>query len=161
MEMLQWFKPLSWWNNTLELEWRKIKGVRPCDIAGPRSTNFANPLKSFTILFLNIKCHYDRSPEPQISYNSSARVYRSCECPMLTINNLEYRELQKLLFVKNKIIPNEIWPSPETDAPWKQYPPEYAKKLEDDLKCYMPSTETTPDPSPSTSYQNSQLNSLF
>ena len=93
MEMLQWFKPLSSWNDNLELEWRKIKDDRPCDIAGPRSTNSVNPLNCYTILFLHIKCHYDRGPEPKISFNTLARVYRSSEFPMPTINNSEYREL--------------------------------------------------------------------
>ena len=45
IEMVQWFKPLSWWNDTLEIEWRKIKGISPCDIVGLRSEHFANPLK--------------------------------------------------------------------------------------------------------------------
>ena len=157
MEMLQWFKPLSWWNDNLELEWRKIKDDRPCDMAGPRSTNSVNPLSCFTILFLHIKCHYDRGPEPEVSYNTSAQVYKSSEFPMPTINNSEYRELQKLLFIKNKIIPDEIWPSPETDAPWEQYPSEYAKQIDDDLMHHTPSTETTPDPSPPCSSQNPRL----
>ena len=117
MEMLQWFKPLSWWNDNLKLEWRKIKDDRPCDMAGSRSTDSVNPLNCYTILFLRIKCHYDQGPEPEVSYNTSAQVYRSSEFPMPTIKNLEYRELQKLLFIKNKIIPDEIWPSLETDAP--------------------------------------------
>ena len=34
MEMLQWFKPLSWWNDNLEQEWRKIRDDGPGDIAG-------------------------------------------------------------------------------------------------------------------------------
>ena len=59
MEMLQWFKPLSWWKDTLELEWGKIKDGRPCDTASPRSTSYVNPLNCYTILFLRIKCHYD------------------------------------------------------------------------------------------------------
>ena len=45
MEMLQWFKPLSWWDDTLELEWRKIKGVRSCNIADSRPTNCIDPLR--------------------------------------------------------------------------------------------------------------------
>ena len=76
---------------------------------------------------------------------------------MPTINNSEYRELRKLLFIKNKIIPDEIWPSPEDDAPWEQYPSEYAKQIDDDLMHYTPSTETTPDPSLPSSSQNPRL----
>ena len=117
--MLQWFKPLSWWNDTLELEWRKIKGATPYDVAGPRSDDFANPLKCYTILFLNIKFHYDRGPDSMVLYNSTTQVYRSNEYPLFTINNPENRELHKVLFIKNKIIPDKIWPSPEVDAPWE------------------------------------------
>ena len=127
MEMLQWFKPLSWWNDNLELEWRKIRDDGPGDIAGSRSTNSVNPLNCYTILFLRIKCHYDQGLETKISYDTSAQVYRSSGFPMPIINSSEYRELQKLLFIKNKIIPYEIWPSPEIDAPWEQYPPGYTK----------------------------------
>ena len=76
---------------------------------------------------------------------------------MPTINNPEYRELQKLLFIKNKIIPDEIWPSPVINAPWEQYPPDYAKQLDDNLMHYMPSAETTPDSSPPSSSQSPRL----
>ena len=80
---------------------------------------------------------------------------------MATINNPEYRELQKLLLIKNKIILDEIWPSLEDDTPWEQYPPEYAKRLGDDLTHYTPSKETTPDSSPPSSSQNPRLSPLF
>ena len=157
MEMLQWFKPLSWWNDNLELEWKKIKNDGPGDIAGSQPTNSANLLNCYTILLLRIKCHYDQGPKSEISYNTSTQVYRSSKFPMPTINNSEYRELQKFLFLKNKIIPDEIWPSPEDDAPWERYSYEYTKQINDDLMHYTPSTETTPDPSPPSSSQNPQL----
>ena len=65
------------------------------------------------------------------------------------------------MFIKNEIIPDEIWLSPKDNAPWEQYPSEYAKQLDDDLVHYMPSTETTPYLSTSSSSQNLQLSSLF
>ena len=132
----------------------KEENEEPCDIAGSRSTRSINPKNCYTILLLRIKCHSDQGPEPKISYDTSAQVYRSSEFPMSTINNLEFRKLQKLLFIKNKIIPDEIWPSPEMDAPWEQYPPDYAKQLDEDLMHYAPSAEATPDSSPPSSSQN-------
>ena len=60
-------------------------------------------------------------------------------------------------FIKNKVIPDEIWPSPEMDAPWERYPLDYAKQLDEDLTHYMPSAEITPDSSPPSSSQNPQL----
>ena len=160
MDMLQWFKPLPWWNENLELEWRKIRDDGPGDIASSRPTNSVNPLNCYTILFLRIKCHHDQSPEIKIPCDTSAQVYRTSKFPMPTINNLEFRELQKLLFIKNKVIPDEIWPSPEMDTPWEQYPPDYDKQLDDDLMHYMPSAETTPDSTPPRSSQNPQLSPL-
>ena len=162
MDMLQWFSPLFWWDNTLEVEWRKIKGGRPCDVAGPRSESFANPLRCYTILLLNIKCYHNRGLEPIVSYDSTAQVYRSSEYPMITIGNPEYRELQKALFLKNKIIPEEVWLKPEDDAQWEKYPPSYVKKLEEDCSCYMISTDYGIESPPSSSTsQNPQTSSLF
>ena len=43
------------------------------------------------------------------------------------------------------------------DAPWEQYPPDYAKQIDDDLMHYMPSAETNPDSSPPSSSQNPRL----
>ena len=161
MEMLQWFRPLSWWEENLELELRKIKDEGPSDIVGSRSTNPVNPLNCYTIIFLRIKCRSNQGPETKITYDTSVQVHKSSKFPMPTINNLEFRELQKLLFIKNKVIPDEIWPSPEMDAPWERYPPDYAKQIDEDLTHYLPSAETTPDSSPSSSSRNPRLSPLL
>ena len=52
-----------------------------------------------------------------VSYNSITQVYRSNEYPMFTIGNPEYMELQKVMFIKNKIISDEVWPIPEENTP--------------------------------------------
>ena len=62
-----------------------------------------------------------------ISYTTNAEVYRFNEHSMLTIGNPEYRNLQKILFLKNDIIHDEIWPRHEDDAPCEQFSLEYTK----------------------------------
>ncbi|PON69363.1 hypothetical protein PanWU01x14_088040 [Parasponia andersonii] len=56
---------------------------------------------------------------------------------MVTIGNPEYRQLQKILFLKNGIIPNEIWPRPEDDAPWEHYSPAYTARMDKDMKHFL------------------------
>ena len=37
--------------------------------------------------------------------------------------------MEKQLFLRNRVIPDEIWPGPEEDAPWDKLPTEYTKKI--------------------------------
>ncbi|PON52750.1 hypothetical protein PanWU01x14_207110 [Parasponia andersonii] len=56
---------------------------------------------------------------------------------MVTIGNPEYRQLQKILFQKNGIIPDEIWPRPKDDVPWEHYSPAYTAQMDKDMKHFL------------------------
>lgn len=47
-----------------------------------------------------------------------------------------YRQLEKVLFLQKKIIPDQMWPTPENDTPWEQFPSYYSIKLQDGIDHY-------------------------
>ena len=51
---------------------------------------------------------------------------------MLTIGNLEYKKLQKILLLNNGIIPDEIWLRPKDDASWEKLSSDYTRQMESD-----------------------------
>ncbi|PON53918.1 hypothetical protein PanWU01x14_199150 [Parasponia andersonii] len=119
-------------------EWNKVKGKRPTTLVDAPKFPGDNSIHIFdcwTILFLNIS--FTKEGSTIVSYTTNTEVYRSSEHQMVTIGNPEYRQLQKILFLKNGIIPNEIWPRPEDDVPWEHYSPAYTARMDKDMKHFL------------------------
>ncbi|GMN22232.1 hypothetical protein TIFTF001_050190 [Ficus carica] len=45
------------------------------------------------------------------------------------MENSQIRQIEKLLFIKNQVIPDEVWPKLEKNAPWDKLPTEYTQKI--------------------------------
>nr|GMN21827.1 hypothetical protein TIFTF001_040119 [Ficus carica]GMN21863.1 hypothetical protein TIFTF001_040127 [Ficus carica] len=54
------------------------------------------------------------------------------------------RQLETLLFIKNHIIPDEVWPKPEEDAPWEKFPANYTKQIKEVLDKANAGPSSTP-----------------
>ena len=52
-------------------------------------------------------------------------------------------DIQKSLFEKNQIIPPELWPKPEEDAPWETFPSDYTRKTTRALEAFHISKNET------------------
>lgn len=65
------------------------------------------------------------------------------------MENLQIRMLEKQLFLRNRVIPDEIWPGPEEDASWDSLPTGYTKKIKqilDELNSPKSSPSSSPSP---------------
>ncbi|PON55850.1 hypothetical protein PanWU01x14_185280 [Parasponia andersonii] len=148
-DLLRWFHTLSDWDQILTDEWNKIKGKRPTTLVDAPKFPGDNSIHIFdcwTILFLNIS--FTKEGSTIVSYTTNTEVYRSSEHQMVTIGNPEYRQLQKILFQKNGIIPDEIWPRPEDDASWEHYSPAYKAQMDKDMKHFLTHINNGPWMSP-------------
>ena len=47
------------------------------------------------------------------------------------------RNFKKILFLKNSIILDKIWPRPEDDAHWEQFSLDYTRQMESDKTHYL------------------------
>ena len=68
--------------------------------------NFIHLFDYWMILFLCIS--FNKVGNTIVSYTINVEVYRSNKQSMLTIEDPEYRKFQKILLLKNGIIPDEI-----------------------------------------------------
>ena len=96
---------LLFWSITLPL----MKFTRPCILKNTLrfpSDNSINLFDCWMIFFLRIS--FNKVGNIVVSYTINVEVYWSSEQFMLTIGNLEYIKLQKILFLKNSIIPDVI-----------------------------------------------------
>ncbi|GMN21836.1 hypothetical protein TIFTF001_040130 [Ficus carica] len=59
-------------------------------------------------------------------------------------NSNRFRQLETLLFIKNHIIPDEVWPKPEEDAPWEKFPANYTKQIKEVLDKANAGPSSTP-----------------
>ncbi|PON63838.1 hypothetical protein PanWU01x14_128150 [Parasponia andersonii] len=111
----------------LAREWRQINGTRPCSVAIFPNDNFAHPHDCYTIIFLNMS--FTKRGNIITPNGTTIEVYEFTEHLMFPLDNPNYRRLQKILFLENDIIPDEIWPSENDDAPWEQFPHEYVRQM--------------------------------
>ena len=143
MDLLSWFAPLSIWDQYLTLEWDKFKLRYP----GVSQIPIEALDRCYTIFFLSLNCKNLGNGE--VAYAPQIKVYRSHEWPLSPLGSPHLRYIEKLLFISNREIPDEIWPKPSEDTPWDKIPTKYTqqfKKILDEIN--KPSSSTT-EPGPS------------
>ena len=79
----------------------------------------------YTILLIDLS--YKVTEDNSIPHSLSIKVYKINEHSMYHLGNPEYRELQKILFIKNNIIPDKIWPSASEEDPCEKFPYKYGQ----------------------------------
>ncbi|GMN62560.1 hypothetical protein TIFTF001_031649 [Ficus carica] len=123
MDLLSWFAPLSIWQQYLSREWERFQRRHQKKIQ-----SHEDALNNcYTIFLISLNC--TKVGENQTGFAPTIEVYGTNEWPLSPKDNPQIRMLEKQLFLKNRVIPDEIWPGPEEDAPWDRLLTEYTKKI--------------------------------
>ncbi|GMN21485.1 hypothetical protein TIFTF001_047287 [Ficus carica] len=138
MNLMSWFAPLSIWEQHLSQAWEQFKS--PYKHLEETPAQAIDQCYSIFFLSLNCKKIGDKTGfAPHIEHYGSHNYPISLGSPYL-------RKIEKALFIKNQVIPDDIWPKPEEDAPWDHLPAEYTqiiKKILDDVNNPQVSAESS------------------
>ncbi|GMN46237.1 hypothetical protein TIFTF001_015425 [Ficus carica] len=121
MNLLSWFAPLNIWEQHLSQAWESFK--RPYKHLDQTPAQALD--QCYSIFFLSLNC---RKIGDEAGFAPSIEYYGSHHYP-LPLGSTYLRKIEKALFIKNQVIPDDIWPKPEEDAPWDHLPAEYNQKI--------------------------------
>ncbi|GMN64945.1 hypothetical protein TIFTF001_034017 [Ficus carica] len=77
---------------------------------------------------LSQACLNCRKVGDKAGYAPSINYYGSHHYP-LSFGSPYLRKIEKALFIKNQVIPDDIWAKPEKDTPWDHLPAKYTQKI--------------------------------
>ncbi|GMN61754.1 hypothetical protein TIFTF001_030858 [Ficus carica] len=107
----------------------------------------------YSIFFLSLNC---RKIGDKTGFAPYIELYGSHNYP-LSLGSLHLRKIEKALFIKNQVIPDDIWPKPEEDAPWDYLPAGYTQKIKKILdEVNNPSQVSTESSSSTSAIEGSQ-----
>ncbi|GMN44708.1 hypothetical protein TIFTF001_013900 [Ficus carica] len=143
IDLLSWFASLSIWDQYLSFEWEIFTKRQHQQLQIP----VAALTKCYTIFLINLNCK--TTGKDQVAFAPSIEIHGSHEWPLSPMGNVQIRQLEKLLIIKNHTIPDEVWPKPEEDAPWERFPVRYTqqiKKVLDEANAGPSSTPKMTEP---------------
>ena len=116
IDLLSWFAHLSIWDQYLSFEWERYtkRQFQQQEIQVEALT------KCYTIFLIGL--NYKSTGKDQVAFAPRVEIHGSHEWPLSPMGNVHIRQLEKLLFIKNHTIPDEVWPKPKEDAPWEKFP---------------------------------------
>ncbi|GMN48230.1 hypothetical protein TIFTF001_017390 [Ficus carica] len=79
--------------------------------------------KCYTIFLISLNCKPIRNGE--VAFAPSIEIQGSHEWPLSPMGNPHIRQIEKLLFIKNQVIPEK----PEEDVPWERLPTKCTQQI--------------------------------
>ncbi|KAG8500692.1 hypothetical protein CXB51_002828 [Gossypium anomalum] len=127
---LSWFHPLPQWLQIIEQHCNQVRG---------------NYDSYMIIIFYKPQYFVKFGKTTQLNSFPTYWIHKTIEDEIFK-DNIQYRELQKFLCQLNRIIPFEIWPPPDIDAPYVTWPKTYTPYHKGILKALREYYEGIPDP---------------
>ena len=102
MDLLSWFAPLNIWDRYLSFEWERFKQR----YQEAQQIPIKALIKCYIIFLISLNCRSIGNGE--VAFAPSIEIQGSHEWPPSPMGNPHIRQIEKLLFIKNQVIPDEV-----------------------------------------------------